>query len=57
MSMNVDTSGNKAPGKGEKTEKVSFKVPEKTSTNDDISKPSRTRGINKAIVTVLFRSQ
>jgi hypothetical protein len=39
MSTNVDTSGNKATGKGDKTEKVSFKVPESKSTNDNTSKP------------------
>jgi hypothetical protein len=39
MSTNVDTSGNKAAGKGDKTEKVSLKVPESESTNNNISKP------------------
>jgi hypothetical protein len=41
MSTNTYTSGTKAAGKGDKTEKVFFKIPEqKASTNDDISKPS-----------------
>jgi hypothetical protein len=40
MSTNIDTSGSKTAGKGDKTEKVSFKSPEKMSTNDEISKPS-----------------
>jgi hypothetical protein len=40
MSTNIDTAGSKTAGKGDKTEKVSFKLPEKTSTNDKISKPS-----------------
>jgi hypothetical protein len=42
--MNIDTSGNKAAGKGNKTEKVSFKMPEKARS------PIRlTKGINKLL--------
>jgi hypothetical protein len=40
MSTNIDTAGNKTVGKGDKAEKVSFKLPEKTSTNDESSKSS-----------------
>jgi hypothetical protein len=41
MSTNFDTTGSKTAGKGDmKTEKVSFKLPEKMSTNDEISKQS-----------------
>jgi hypothetical protein len=40
MSTNIDTSGGKATAKADKIDKVSFKLPEKTSTKDEISKPS-----------------
>jgi hypothetical protein len=40
MSTNIDTSGGKAAVKTDKIDKVSFKLPEKTSTKDEISKPS-----------------
>jgi hypothetical protein len=40
MSSDIDTAGSKTVGKGDKTEKVSFKFPEKMSTNDEISKSS-----------------
>jgi hypothetical protein len=54
MSTDVDTSGNKAAGKGDKTEKVSFKVPESESTMT--TPPNQnTMGTNKAIVAVLLR--
>jgi hypothetical protein len=39
MSTNINTSGNKAVGKGDQTEKVPFKVPESESANDNTSKP------------------
>jgi hypothetical protein len=56
MSMNIHTSGSKAAGKGDKTEKVSFKMPEKASMNDKISKPSH-QGNQQEIAAVLLRSR
>jgi hypothetical protein len=40
MNTYIDASGGKPTVKADKTDKVSFKLPEKTSMNDEASKPS-----------------
>jgi hypothetical protein len=40
MNTNTDTSGGTPTGKTDKTDKVSFKLPEKTPMKDESSKPS-----------------